>query len=816
MEWWIEEELRDAKGRGRLPRRRVMVGLALAVIVGTAAGIAAPLSPLWFWGAGGLLLLPLFVWVRHEWSTVPLMAVLFCLMAAHARQSTGGRAALSLRAGMARPTEYVQFVAVALEDAVRRPSRPGQADDAVFHARVEGLNRDGRWRPVEDRIRIVIRGRREHDRLPLYGERWRFRGIVRAAVPRRSGLFTLPESQAVIDPDRAFFIDANRGNRLKAWCMERRRAARAILGRGLADFPEERGLLQALLLGYREDLPAALRRDFAVTGTVHIFAISGAHVGMVALLLAGLLRLLGIPVTRWFPILTPLLVIYTLTTGAATSAIRASIMAALLLAGPFLGRRPDAVSALAVAAMAILVVSPAQLADLGFLLSFTAVGGLLAVQPILDAWVTRWFRRDEWQLPGEEIPANRRLRATGLWLTRYGSVTVSAWVGTLPLTAYFFNLFSPVALGMNLVVIPAAFGILLAGVMSLVSAPLGGDGPEIFNHAARVIASGLSGLIRGAAAVPGGHWFVRAPPGAVVACWYLILAGAAVMARRVRGAMAVGFGLLAVMALAWGMHDARRCRVSVLDAGEGNAVLVQAGRARILVDTGPIYRAEGTLRLLRRCGVNRLDVLVLTHSDARHMGAAPWLLEKLPVQELWVPVETWPTRPMKKTLQTAAAAGVAVRRLQAGDAGLWPGRVCWEVLWPPAEVKMVRADDASLVLRVARYGVSVLLAGDAGGHLEQVLAARGDSLASLVLLAGRHGDAQATTPVWLDAVRPRDVIISTGQHADGRHPDREVLARLHEREIRVWRTDVQGTVHVDLAGAPARWPATGCRLRTEP
>jgi competence protein ComEC len=414
MEWWIEEEIRDARGRQRPPRRRALTGLALTVVAGTAAGLGLPWPPMLFWGGGALLLLPLFVWVRRRGSVAPLMLAAFCLAAAHAGLATRGRPALSLAAALARPSEYIQFVAVVLDDAVPRPNRPGQAADAVFPARVEGLNRDGTWRRVEDRVRIVVRGDLPAGRRPLYGERWWFRGIVNPAVPRRSGLFLLPENQAIIDRDRARFMDAGRGNRIKTWCLERRRAARVVLGRGLEDFPEPRGLLQALLLGYREDLPAVLRQDFAATGTVHIFAISGAHVGMVTLLLAGLLRLLGIPLNRWFPILTPLLAGYVITTGAATSAVRAGVMASLLVAGPFLRRRPDAVTALAAAAMVILLVAPAQLADLGFLLSFTAVGGLLAVQPVLDAWVARLFRRDEWQLPGEELPANCRRRAAGL------------------------------------------------------------------------------------------------------------------------------------------------------------------------------------------------------------------------------------------------------------------------------------------------------------------------------------------------------------------------------------------------------------------
>ena len=669
---------------------------------------------------------------------------------------------------------------------------------------------------MDDRIRIVLQGTAAGARLPRYGERWRFRGIVRPAVPKKSGLFTLPENQAVVDPDRAFFLDGGRGNPIVAWCMARRRICREILGRGLEDFPDQRGLVQSLMMGYREDLPKVLRKDFAATGTVHIFAISGSHVAMVTVLIAGVLQALGIPLTRWFPILAPLLAIYTITTGAATSAVRSCVMAVLMLAAPFFRRRPDSVSALFAAAIAILLVAPAQLGDLGFLLSFTAVAGLLALPPMLDAWTVRLFRRDEWRLPGEDGGGGGRLRRAALFSARYFNVTLGAWIATAPLTAYFFNLFSPVALAMNLLVIPAAFVILLAGAMSLILSPLGGFFPEVFNHAAWSVSSFLTWCIERAADVPGGHWFVRTPPAAAILAGYLILAVSAVMARRVRGALAAGLALLAALALGWGAWDGRRCRVSALDVGEGSAALVQAESARILVDTGPAFRGEDVLRMLRREGVNRLDALVLTHSDAQHVGAARWLMGELPVGELWIPARTWPSPPMRETLRTAETAGIPVRRLRAGDAGDWPGNLYWEVLWPPESVRMDCADDAALALRVARGGASVLLAGDLGGAQETAAIREGRSLAASVLLAGRHGDAGAMSGDWLDAVRPRDALISAGPHADGRHPDDEVLRRLERRSIRIWRTDRQGTIHVDLAGRPARWPDPGYRIRANP
>ena len=789
-----------------------MVGLAVPVVAGTATGICATVSPAWFWGAGALLLLPLFVWVRRRWSVWPLMAAAYFLTAAHARLATGGGGPTALAAALVRPMEYVQVVARALEDAVPQPAQPGQAAGATFVAQVEGLDRDGSWQRVDDRLRVVVRGAVSAGRLPRYGERWRLRGLVCPAVPRRKGLFTLPENQALVDGDRTFFLDAGQGNPFVEWCLARRRACREVLGRGLGKLPEERGVLQALLLGYREDLPRTLRRDFAATGTVHIFAISGAHVGMLALMISGLLRALRIPMTRWFLFLAPLLAVYVVATGAATSAVRAGVMAVLMLAAPFCRRRPDAISGLAVAAIAILLAAPAQLGDMGFLLSFTAVAGLLALQPPFDAAAVRLFRRDDWQLPDEERPDRRRIRESGLAATRFGLVSVSAWIATAPLTAFFFNLFSPIALGMNLLVIPAAFGILMSGVLSLLGAPWSGWLAETFNHAAAVLAGGLARGIGWAAEVPGGHWFVRTPPAAGVIVWYAVLAAAATMARRVRAALPVGLGLLAALALAWNAREVRRCRVSVLDVGAGGATLVQARSARILVDAGSAFAAPDTLRLLRAEGVNRLEALILTHADARHVGGAADVLAAVPTRELWVPAARWPSPILKDVLGRAAAAGIPVRELRAGETGVWPGDVVWETFWPPAECKLSCADDASLVLRIARGGAAVMLAGDAGEKAEKRMAATGRSLAAAVLVAGRHGDADATTDVWLDAVRPRDAIIGAGRHASERYPAEEVGGRLAARGVRLWRTDLQGTIHVELAREPARWPRASYRI----
>lgn len=830
MEWWALEEAAEWGRDNPPPRRRPLVGLAVAVLTGTALGLQVAFP------AGGVLIAALsavgvlLFCIRRRWSAGVLWSVLFALAAVHARLSVEDPfRADTLTSMIPRRMEYVQFVAVMREDAVRRTPRPGrQSTDVVVDAEAVALNRDGRWWKVSEKVRVVLRGMPEEGMdLPRYGERWVMQGVVRPGARREMRQNMWRMTQAMVDFDRARRWDAGHGNPVMQWCVERRRACREVLSLGLERHPEERGILQALLLGYREDLPEALRDDFRATGTVHIFAISGAHVGMVMTLWIGVLIWLGIPKTRWFWWVAPVLVAYTLATGAAVSAIRACLMALFVLAAPCVRRRPDAVSALLAAALLIVGVAPMQLMDLGFILSFTAVGALIGLVPWFEWRLHRMFYRDEWMLPMAERRAGRWGRWLGLETTRALSVSFSAWMGTGPLTAYSFNLFSPIALGMNLVVIPLVFCILSAGVLSLVGSATGTFLPEVFNHAARVLAGVLAAGIRWASQVPGGHWFIRSPPLALVVGGYALLLIGVCAGRRRNGIFPAM--LVSVMLLygAWGTWDARRCRVSILDVGEGSAVLVQTGRERRLVDTGEGFLFHNLLRQLRAQGVNRLDALILTHADAAHIGATSWVLKTMPVHELWIPDPVWMTPQIRQLLAAAIPSAAAeqtsfsfpkVRRIRAGDSGEWPGTVSWEVLWPEAGTAMRCADDASLVLRVARYGASVLLTGDLPQAAARKILSRSPLTSrpeAAVLLAASHGTAEGTSDFWLQAVRPDAVLVSAGPHAEGRHPDRELVEMLARQRIPLWRTDEHGGIHVDFLPKVPRWPARGYRIHAD-
>ena len=168
---------------------------------------------------------------------------------------------------------------------------------------------------------------------------------------------------------------------------------------------------------------------------------------------------------------------------------------------------------------------------------------------------------------------------------------------------------------------------------------------------------------------------------------------------------------------------------------------------------------------------------------------------------------------MREILERAdAGTGPRLRRLSAGDAGLWSGGLAWDVLWPARGASMACADDASLVMRVARYGASVLLTGDATAGAERSLIDAGRAPDAAVLLASSHGAAESSPGWWLDAVSPDAVFVSCGPHAKELHPDPELLDDLAARNLPVWRTDRDGDLHIDFLPGVPRWPRPGYHI----
>lgn len=478
--------------------------------------------------------------------------------------------------------------------------------DAVTEFRLKGdaVRFSGGWRLAD----LTVRVRCHRMQTPiLYGERWWLKGRFRSYEKEYGGIAG------------AFYTDSTDAVRIqkpswsfRGFCYQARQRAASVLRRGMEDFPEQTQLLLALLLGYRHELPDHLYQTFSRTGTLHIFAISGLHVGVMAAILIAVLKVLGISKPKWGWFLIPLLLFYVVSTGMKASAFRAFTMASAYFAAPLFHRRPDTVSAVSLASIILLAINPFQLREPGFLLSFTVVCGIIMVHH--DA--VRRFRgrihpgRVVWARLGGPHPISVFSRTVGLLML----TSFAAWLFSIPLTAGFFNTLSPAALVGNLMIIPLAFMIVLTGCFSLSAALVFPASSMIFNHANRVFISVLMNVIECFGKVPGAYRFVRSPSVWVSVFWYagLTLLFAVPVRYRKYGLIfvfcAVSFWISEskLMALQTGIAVNRDADFSVMIST--NSV------PKVVAVKGDLYSLRRAGRSLKKNGVNRLPVLAIADS----------------------------------------------------------------------------------------------------------------------------------------------------------------------------------------------------------
>ena len=568
-------------------------------------------------------------------------------------------------------------------------------------------------------------------------------------------------------------------------------------------FPRHGALADALLLGRREGLDRELVDRFAQSGLVHLLAISGGHVALIAtaLMLVGSMLRRGRREVTWSTLV--LVAAYLAVIGAPASAVRSGIMVGLGLVGILLQRPSAMLPVVAASALAILAFQPAAVLDPGFQLSFAGVLGIMLLR-----WPMMRHVPDGWK----QHPAAR-------WTVESLVVSVAAFVATAPVTAYHFGQVAPVSIVANLPAVPltslALVGVVVSALVEPLAPPLG----RMFADGTGLALDLLDAVARYAAAVPGGHRAVEPPQGwlwaAVAVVVLLALDAGAKMRSGVRWIVATGAACAAFLGLpaVAASVGAGALEIHFIDVGQGDAVAIRTPADRwILVDAGP--RDEGfdagerrVVPFLRSRGAERVEALVLTHPHADHIGGAPAVINAIPVGRVIDPGLPAGTPWYLDALRAAEARRVPWSEAREGRSLALDGVVV-EFLWPrPGSLDFVAdANKISAVMRVRYGGFSALLTGDAGDEEEAAVLARHPGLRAQLLKAGHHGSRTSTSAALLDAARPGLVVVSAGRRNRYGHPAPETLRRLEARGIPVARTDREGTVSVRVpAGGDAGW-----------
>jgi competence protein ComEC len=689
----------------------------------------------------------------------------------------------------------------------------------------ESIKLDTEWRDVSGRVLVFV------PRYPSYhyGDVLRVTGELR--TPRPLGEFDYPGYLAhqgiyttMLYPEIEV-LATGQGFPPLAWIYSLREHLAQTLTQVLPE--PQASLAQGIILGIRGNMPQEVRDDFSRSGTAHLLAISGLHLGVMAGIMLGIgLWLFGRRRYLYVWLAFGAVWLYAVITGMNPPVVRGAIMVSLFLVAEALGRQRSAMVALTFAAAVMAGVSPYILGDASFQMSFLAMAGLVFVFPVL-----RDYGR---QLIAARIGEEGGLVSMAGLIVDTLSATLGAVIAVWPLIAYYFGIVSLVGPLATFLAVAALPLIILTGTLTAFVGLASISVAQVVGWLAWPFLTYLMLVVRGMAASSVSSVEVSSISPVFIIGYYVVLTAVLWFHSRWRrwrslvsgaaGVMKEGvnlsFGLsrsvkwaivpLLVLAVLVSYTAATmpddNLHVSFVDVGQGDAIFIQKGSQQILVDGGP-SPGSITLALGRRMPYwdRNIDFLVLTHPHQDHLAGLVEVLRRYSVSQVLYPALDYPSPLYDEFQETIKERGVksitalAGQRIDLGDG------MVMEVLHPPL-VPLSRGeadiDNDSVVLRLKYGKVSFLLTGDIGRETEWELARERASLKSAVLKVGHHGSITSTTSDFLAVVNPAVAVISVGADNNFGLPDEDVLSRLEETvgTNNIYRTDKQGSIDFTTDG----------------
>jgi competence protein ComEC len=527
--------------------------------------------------------------------------------------------------------------------------------------------------------------------------------------------------------------------------------------------PTEVALVEALALGRGERLTDDVRDSYKRGGTYHLLVFSGLQIAFAAALIALALRWLHAPrASDWsllvFSIAAPLFI------GPTASVSRSSIGIGLYAVSRILHRPTTLENLWCVAALLRLVIAPHDLVEPAFHLTYAGAGALLFAGRALATGRARWL-----------------------------AYAASAEMSITPLTLFHFHQYALGGSLMTMLLTPIVFAMLLTSVAVCA-----------FPCATLLDAVGALHKICtfvNAVATPMWGFFAAPPIMAIVTGYALAMIAIALLRERLRATAILAAMLIPLIAaLIAGRQDVKSPRLTMLDVGQGDALLLRSPKHVVLVDAGGRlgdghFGETELLPMLVDRGVRHIDVAVLTHVHPDHCGGLPAVLENLDVGSLWISPRRFRGDCAQRVLEACSRRAIPIHLVHDGDVRT-VGMFCIKTFVADRTFKRSPENNSSIVLRAGIGRWTSLLTGDVERDAEASLATR--EIRADVLKVGHHGSRTSSTSALLDAVRPRIALISCGLHNTFGHPHASVVESLHARGIHTWRTDRNGAIDVDF------------------
>lgn len=553
-------------------------------------------------------------------------------------------------------------------------------------------------------------------------------------------------------------------------------------------------LLIGMLLGEKNFIPPHLKEVFTEAGVMHILAVSGLHVGIIAMALLALLSMLNLPKKLKLLTLILILIMYASITGFRPSVLRATIMFLLLIGGKLINRSRNLNISLFFAGFLILLLNPLILYDAGFLLSFIVTFFIINLSPIFQELFSK-------------IVA---------WIKNPLAVSTAAWIGIFPLSAYFFTKVSIISIVSNILIIPLTVVAVILGFVTffigMASISLAGIVANI-NY---LVLSLITLIAKSFSSLPFAFVYVAQPSILVIILYYLMvffiieLFYIKILSQKIKKKAALIVLSITLLIISVQIfYPTDNLKVNFINVGEGDCILIEApNKINILIDGGGTPQSDFdvgskiVVPYLRRKGINEIDLLILTHPHLDHLEGLLPVLKEFKVGMVLDSGLLCDISAYKEFISLIQKKSIPYHKAKAGDNFVFSNNLEIFLLNPLYDSDFYDESDfnnASIVVKLFYKNADFLFTGDIEVTAEKKLLVWQNILQSDILKVGHHGSITSTNLEFLDKVDPRIAIITVGKNHFG-HPSQKIIERLEDGNIQIYRTDEDGTIIIRTNG----------------
>lgn len=557
-------------------------------------------------------------------------------------------------------------------------------------------------------------------------------------------------------------------------------------------FPKNNAIMQALVLADRSLISDDIRDSFQKTGITHLICISGMHVSVLAMAMQFFLKRV---MHRKYAICITLiaLMLYGILIGFTASFVRAVIMFMIFSAAPIAGYPSDGITRLSTAMLLTLMVSPRQIYNAGFVLSYSATAGII----LIDAPLNHLLHLDRaLEHRPDAHPGIRLLKNMALYFPKLLCATLSAQLATLPAVVAFFGVQSLISVPVNLLCVPLcmlAYPIgMLALLLSIVAMPL----TTALSAIPELLLSTLSEIALISAKLPFTGIRIGQYPVLLIllhGCIILAASDLSKIALGIRRFLPLSLIILAALATLNTYSQSLGFCITFLDADQADCALIQTEGHNYLVDTGDTYSPIGDYLTAH---VLHLDAVFLSHPDQDHAGGLTEVLTTMKPEKIYIPAGWNRVKNIGQSVLSAMALAksmdIEIIELAAGDCLTLSKNTTAQVFNPDRNDSSRSSNALSMLLNITHKGHSALFTGDLPKGREP------ENLPDVdVLKVAHHGSDASTSDGLLDAITPQIAIISVGKNSFG-HPSKATLSTLEARNVAIWRTDISGAITLRL------------------